>query len=216
MGDARPRPAREGCEAGELVSGVVLAGGRSERLGRDKAGLLLGRETLLQRVVRTLSCLSDDLIAVVRADQQVVVPEARVVQDVAPYSGVLAGMAAGLTAARHDWALVVACDMPFLNLGLLRYMLSLRCEVDVVVPRLDVGAEPLHALYHKRCLGALSKSLAEGRRRVISFYDTLRVRWVDPEEIARFDSQGRSFFNINTPDDLALAQSWLEEHSPGA
>ncbi len=216
MEDKRSQLAHGGCGAGEPVTGVVLAGGRSERLGRDKAGLLLGRETLLQRVVRTLSHLSDDLVAVVRADQQIVVPGARVVRDVAPYSGVLAGMAAGLMAARHDWALVVACDMPFLNLDLLRYMLSLRCEVDVVVPRLDVGAEPLHALYHKRCLGALTKSLAEGRRRVISFYDTLRVRWVGTGEIARFDSQGRSFFNINTPDDLALAQSWLEEHSPGA
>ncbi len=191
------------------VSAVILAGGRGERLGRDKATLELGGQTLLQRQIALLSHLSDDLIVVQRSDQNLSVERARLVTDLRPFTGVLAGFAAGLVGAMHPWAIVVACDMPFLNLNLLRYLLSLRTGYDLVVPRLDVGLEPLHALYHRRCLSSIRRALEEGQRRVVSFYDALRVRYVQSTEIAPLDPQGCSFFNINTPDDLVHAEQWL-------
>ena len=201
------------------ISAIVLAGGRGKRLGRDKATVELGGETLLQRVVRLVSQLSDDVIAVVRADQQRQldrqVDGARTVSDAQPYVGVLAGIASGMAAARHDWCLVVACDMPFINLDLLRYMISLRQGYDAVVPRLEVGLEPLLALYYKRCLPALWRALRARERRVVSFYRSLRVRYVQATEIRLFDPTGRSFDNINLPEELARAREWLRSAPEG-
>jgi len=193
------------------VSAIMLAGGRGERLGRDKATLELGGRTLFQRVSDLLSELSADIIVVVRPDKQLDVPNARIVTDLEPYTGALAGIASGLAAARQAWSIVVACDMPFISLDLLRYLISLTPDQDVVVPQLDVGLEPLHALYHKRCLPELYQVLREGRRRVVSFYGSLRVRYVGPAQMRAYDPTGRSFFNINTPEDLAQAERWLHE-----
>lgn len=194
----------------EPISVVILAGGRGNRLGRDKASIELGEETLLQRVVRLASSLSDDVVVVVRADQGLQVAGARVVTDLAPFEGVMAGIAAGLRAASREWSFVTALDMPFLNLELIRNMALARLEHDAVVPRLNVGLEPLHALYHKRCLPALHAALEKGRRRVVSFYGSVRVRYLGPAEIASLDPEGRSFFNINTPEDLIRAQAWID------
>ena len=196
------------------ASAIVLAGGRSARLGSDKPTLLLHGKALLQRVGDAMSQLSDDVIVVQRQDQCLALPGARVVSDLEPFSGPLAGIAAGLGVARHSWAFVVACDMPFLNADLLHYMLDARDGHDAVVPKLTVGLEPLHALYHVRCLPALMNVLIAGKRRVTSFYETLDVRFVTGDEISRFDPQGRSFFNVNTERDLELARSWDAE-APG-
>lgn len=194
------------------VSVVVLAGGRGQRLGRDKATLELVRgQTLLQRALGLVAPLSDDVIVVRRPDQDLSVSAARVISDRAPFHGPLAGILAGIEAAREEWVLVVACDMPFLSRPLLRYMLTLRTGYDVVVPRLAVGMEPLHALYHRRAAAAVRRVLERGERRLVSFYDGLRVRAVTPDELAPHDSEGRAFFNINTPEDLDQARAWLSE-----
>jgi molybdopterin-guanine dinucleotide biosynthesis protein A len=197
------------------VSVAILAGGRGERLGRDKATLTLGGRTLVQRLVDLLVDLSDDILVVLRPDQNLNVDRARAVTDLPPYSGALAGLAAALEAARHEWCVAVACDMPFVNLQLLRYMASLTPGYEVVMPRLPVGLEPLYALYHKRCLPALRKALGSGQRRLVSFHGSVRVRYVSPQEITDFDPTGRSFFNINTPQELAQAELWLQEGQTG-
>ena len=193
------------------ISAVVLAGGRGRRLGRDKATVELGSQTLLQRVIESVSQLSDDIIAVLRPGQHLQVDGARLATDAEPFAGLLAGMAAGITSARYYWCLVVASDMPFLNTDLIWHMMSLRPGYDVVVPRVEAGVEPLHALYHKRCLPALWRALRAGERRVVSFYRPLKVRYLESVEIARFDPTGRSFFNINAPEDLAQAQEWVRQ-----
>jgi len=201
------------------ISAVILAGGRGRRLGGDKAAVKLGGETLLERVVRLVSQLSDDVIAVARAGQrlQAALPSdsVRLLSDAEPHSGVLAGVATGLAAAHHDWCLVVACDMPFISLDLIGYMISLRRGYDAVVPRLEAGLEPLLSLYHKRCLPALWDALRAGERRVVSFFGPLRVRYVEAAEIGRFDPTGRSFYNINAPQELCQAREWLRGTSQG-
>jgi molybdopterin-guanine dinucleotide biosynthesis protein A len=193
------------------VSVVILAGGRGERLGQDKATLELGGATLLQRILDTLAPLSDDLVVVLRRDQDLSVPAARIVRDRGPFAGVLAGIAAGLTAARHAWSFVVACDMPFVNPRLVRYMFSQRAGYDIIVPHVPAGLEPLHALYHRRCRPPLHRALLEGQRRVISFYASLRVRYIEAAESEPLDPRELSLFNINTPEDLVRARSWLDD-----
>lgn len=171
----------------------------------------MGSQTLLDHVLRALAPLSDDLIVVARRHQTSSAKPARIVGDLDPYSGVMAGIAAGLSAADHDWSLLVACDMPFINLELVGHMNSERNGHDVVVPKRHVGLEPLHALYHRRCLPALQQALEAGHRRVISFYQALDVRYLTEAEISRFDPEGRSFFNINTREDLVQARIWYRQ-----
>ncbi|HFD40695.1 MAG TPA: molybdenum cofactor guanylyltransferase, partial [Anaerolineae bacterium] len=123
----------------EQISGIVLAGGQSRRLGRDKALLEIEGRPLLARTVHTLAALSDDLIVVTNAPERYAplgLP-VRFVADEKPGIGSLMGLYSGLKAAHHPYALVVACDMPFLNPALLRYLLSLTAGYDIVIPRRD-------------------------------------------------------------------------------
>ena len=200
---------------GGAYSVVVLAGGQGTRFGGDKTAARFQEETLLERAIRRSTGLSTDLIVAGRSLPVSGVANARTVSDLAPYRGVLAGIAAGLAACRHPWALVLASDMPFVNHALITYLASLRPGYDVVVPRLPVGLEPLHAFYSVRCLTAVGSALAAGRRRVTSFFDAVRVRYAEEAEILRHDPEKRSFININTTEDLARAARWLREEAEG-
>lgn len=190
----------------DSLSIIILAGGRGRRLGQDKASLPFGASSLLQHVVDHLSALSTDIVAVIRRDQSLSVRGARLVHDSRPEGGALVGIGTGLRVARHAWSLVIACDMPWVSLPLVRYMRAQTRLHDIVVPHPPPGYEPLHALYHRRCISAVWHALDTGQMRLISFYAGLRVREISADEIARIDSLGRSFFNINTPEELERAQ----------
>jgi molybdopterin-guanine dinucleotide biosynthesis protein A len=188
-------------------SGVVLAGGKSRRMGRDKSHLVLQGETLVTRSVRTLASLTDDLILVTNTPELFADLGARLTGDAIPGGGALSGIHAGLLAARHEWALVVACDMPFFNLDLLRYMASLTSGYAVVVPRWQGELETLHAFYSRKCIPIVEPILRRGGGRIIEFYNFVSVRYVEPDEIARFDPEGMGFFNVNSPEDWEQAQA---------
>jgi molybdopterin-guanine dinucleotide biosynthesis protein A len=188
------------------LSGVILAGGKSRRMGRDKSLLTLQGETLAARTVRTLAPLCDDLILVTNTPEPFAGLSASLTGDVIPGGGALSGIHAGLAAARHEWALVVACDMPFLNLDLLRYMAGLAPGHAAVVPRWQGELETLHTLYSRQCLSVIEPILRRGGGRIIEFYGRVNVCYVETEEITRFDPEGRSFFNVNSPEDWARAQ----------
>jgi molybdopterin-guanine dinucleotide biosynthesis protein A len=195
------------------VSAVMLAGGKSRRLGRDKSLLRLDGQPLLVRTAHTLAPLSDDLIVVandVARYREFDLP-ARLVPDEQRGVGAIMGIYSGLRAARHARALFVACDMPFLNQSLLRYMISQVGGYDAVVPRIGDLYEPLHALYAKDCLPAIKRLLATGRRRIFDFFPLVRVRYVDRREIERFDPDHLSFLNVNTPEDWLEVQARFEE-----
>ena len=107
--------------------------------------------------------------------------------------------------------MIVACDMPFLNEDLLRYMMEQAEGFDVIIPRLKGLLEPLHAVYSRHCLPPIERLLAQGGGRIVSFFPHIRVRYVDAVEVDRFDPQHHSFFNVNTPQDWQQAQRWVEE-----
>ena len=116
--------------------------------------------------------------------------------------GPLAGIFTALSAASYAHVLVIACDMPLLNEPLLQYLVSLKDTADVVVPRWDRFPEPLHAVYSKACLPAIEPYLKTRKLKITGFYADVTVRYVENEEIKRFDPQGRSFTNVNRPEDL--------------
>ncbi len=188
-------------------SGIILAGGAARRMGSDKRFLMAQGKPLVLRVLECLRPLVDEVIVATLEPELFAGIPARVVTDGYPGRGVLAGIHAGLAAAQSDWAFVAAGDMPFLNPALLRAMLHLaeNTDADVIVPQWQGELEPLHALYRPvACAPAAEAALLRGQRRIIAFYPDVRVHMMPQAEIARWDPEGRSFFNVNTPEDWAL------------
>ena len=205
------------------VSGIILSGGRSRRMGQDKAFLEVGGRRLIDHVADALTQVSDDLIIVANEPDRYHDPRWRVVPDAFPDTGSLGGLYTGLVAARHAYAVAVACDMPFLNVSLLRYLISQARSWDAAVPHVsgpsflhrpdrverrptakDVDLQPLHAVYHRRAAAAIRRQIAAGDLRLIGFFPHIRVHYVSADVIARFDPQGLSFFNANTPEEWQL------------
>ena len=197
------------------VTGIVLAGGLSRRLGRDKAVELIDGEPLISRVVRRLEDLTDEIVVVVnneaRAAQLPLPNTASVAVDIYPDSGSLGGIFSGLSAARNDWGFVVACDMPFLNSDLIAHILTLRQNYDAVVPMLGGYPEPTHAAYSKACLPHIERRLKANQLRIAAFFERVSVRSLTEDEVDQFDPEHLSFFNVNTPDDLARAIALVDE-----
>jgi molybdopterin-guanine dinucleotide biosynthesis protein A len=189
------------------ISCIVLAGGGGERLGTDKAFLEIGGQVLIEGIVQKMARIGDEVVIVTNSPQKYRYLEARLVGDVYPGKGALGGIYSGLKAARSHHSLVVACDMPFLDLRLLRYIILLSPGQDVVIPRVEGLTEPLHAVYSKRCLQPIERVLAAGGLKIIDFFPEVRVRYVEEQEIELFDPRRLSFFNINTLADLEKARS---------
>ena len=191
------------------ISAVILAGGQSRRLGRDKAVEPIGGLPLIRRVIERVERVSGEILVVVadssRGGELPLDPRHRVVLDRYPGTGSLGGIFSGLEAASNSWAIAVACDMPFLNLSLIGRMLALRKDMDVVVPLIEGRPEPTHALYSKTCLPFIEPKLLDQQLKISGFYDDVRVHYVPEEEVASMDPQFLSFFNVNTPEDLDKA-----------
>jgi molybdopterin-guanine dinucleotide biosynthesis protein A len=192
---------------------IVLAGGRSTRLGRDKAcEPLLGRP-MLQHVIDRVSMLVDEIV-VVRAPGQALPPigtarPLRLAEDAYPGAGPLGGIYTGLDAAHADRCLAIACDMPLLSAPLLRELLRRSAACDVVMPVIEFP-EPLHAVYSRACLGPIREQLEAGQRKITSFLGAVRVCYIREDECRAFDPDLRSFMNTNTQDDLDRARALLE------
>ncbi len=185
------------------VSGIILAGGKSSRLGQNKALIEFEGEPIIQRVVNVLHPLVDEIVLATNTPECFTFLGLRMVADLYAGTGALGGLHAGLSAIQSEYGLVVGCDMPFLNAALLEYMLLHKAGHDIVIPRIGDYYEPLHAIYARRCLPAIERSIESGQRRLLGFASQMDVRYIDPDEIARIDPQRLSFFNLNAPDDLA-------------
>ena len=191
------------------TTAIVLAGGVSRRLGRDKAIEEVGGQPLIRRVLGRLTQVDTEILVVVNnADrvQDLALPDGtQSTIDLFPGRGALGGIYTGLKAARNSWVIVVGCDMPFLNVALLKYILSLRGGVDVVVPLLGGVTEPTHAAYSKACLPIMERCLRTNDLKIAGFFDQVRVRYIEEAAIERFDPEHLSFFNVNTEQDLQSA-----------
>ena len=209
-------PLRVGGQGGMAagVTAVILAGGRSRRLGRDKALASFAGEPLICRVIRraagAIGARDDETVVVVGdAGRAGVLPlggKRRWVADAFPGGGALGGIYTGV-AAGGEWSLVVACDMPFLSAPLLRYMAGQREGVDVVAPLIGGRAEPTHAFYSRRCLPVIRRRLERGELKSSGFYDEVAVRYITEGEARRLDPELLSFFNINDAADLERARA---------
>ncbi len=192
------------------ISSIVLAGGKSLRLGRDKVFETVSDRSLLELVIDQVTPLSRETILVTAGNNALVKSEKysglKAITDIHPGKGPLGGVYTGLITSSSFCNLVVASDMPFLNPALLRYMMEILAEFDIVVPRVGDLMEPLHAMYTKKCLEPMEHLLKQDKLSIHRLFPTVRTRYVEADEIENFDPEHLSFFNINTRADLLKAE----------
>jgi molybdopterin-guanine dinucleotide biosynthesis protein A len=196
------------------VSGIILAGGQSSRLGQNKALIPVGGQPLVQRVVDRLSQVVRRIVRVTKSPSQFQFLDLQMVSDHYAGVGALAGLHAGLAAIDADYGLVVGCDMPFLNPALLHYMVSLAPDYDAVIPHVGAYYEPLHAIYSKRCIGPIEQRIQAGGRRLHRICEGMRVRYLTEAEIEEHDPARLAFFNVNSQQDLAQMYDLLAQVAP--
>lgn len=191
----------------EPLTALVLTGGRSSRMGQNKALLNLtpGGPSLIELVVARLADVASETVLVGTETAPYDFLGLRHVPDLYPNAGSLGGIYSGLQAAKYPYALAVACDMPFLSPDLLRYMASVPREYDVLLPVID-EPEPLHAIYSQLCLPWMEERIDARRYKIIGWFDKAKVQKIERHTIERYDPHCRSFFNVNTPEEWERAR----------
>ncbi len=183
------------------VSGIVLAGGRSSRMGQDKTLLSVNAESLIERTVKEMRKAVDEIIIASNQKCKYNIPGTVEIPDVFSGRGPLGGIHAGLLAASYPLAFVVAGDMPFFTADLATYLLSKSAGYDVVAPEIDGYWEPLCAVYSKDCLKPIEQYLVADIRKVYAFYPSVRVLKVKEKELIKMGKIENIFCNLNTPED---------------
>jgi molybdopterin-guanine dinucleotide biosynthesis protein A len=181
------------------MAGIVLSGGENRRMGADKAFLKIDGIPMVEHILRALKGIFDKIIIVTNAPQLYTAYDVTVVTDASDKRGPLTGIYSGLLNTADEYNFVVACDMPFLNTGLISYMMGLAAGYDIVLPRIGGLPEPLHAVYHRGLLPLIENRIHQDARQIQGIFGESRVRYVTEEEIDRYDRERRSFINLNTP-----------------
>lgn len=219
------------------VTGVILAGGKSRRMGQNKALIQLGDDSLIEHVIRRMHLVVDELLLITNTPAEYAHLDVPMYDDIIPDTGALGGLYTGLTYASHDAVLCVGCDNPFLVPNLLTYLVSVLGEYDAVMPYTDgskqtpfyrdkgigvknpsysddrITLQTLCAAYAKRCLPIIELMLQESELRVHALAERAHVQRVSPEVWQTFDSEGMSFFNINTPEDFEKADFYMRSQT---
>lgn len=183
------------------VTGVILAGGKSSRMGSDKALLPYRGGRFIEAIHRQLAEIFSEVLLVTNSPQQYDFLPCRTVPDLFTEMGVLAGIHSGLYHSSSPAIFAVACDMPYLVADLVRHLAGHADAGGVLIPESPGGLEPLHAVYGKGCLPAIEATLLSGQRRIVSFFDRTNVIRINLEQVAIFDPAFVSFININSPVD---------------
>ncbi len=191
------------------ASAIILAGGRSARMGQAKATLRIGGMTLIERTIAELARVFDDIVVVAAPESAAIELPAlgavTIVHDDDAYQGPVGALARGLRAARHELAFACSCDLPMLRCEVAAWLMSLVGDRDAVIPQIGGRLQPLHAVYRRRCAGALDAMLARGEHRLSAIADAVNSRIVSEAEYRRADPDALSCFNVNTPEDYARA-----------
>ena len=192
------------------VSAIILAGGQSRRMGRDKAWLEIGGQAIIERVLARLRPLFEEVIVVGPPSPHLQGLGVRVVPDELPGKGPLGGLYSGLRAGGSQWAFCCACDMPFLNKNLIAALSGQANQADAVICRWGNKLQPLHGLYAQTCLPVIQKNLENEQKRMLGILPSLQVKYLEENFIRGYDPKGYSFFNLNTPQALSRAEKITE------
>jgi molybdopterin-guanine dinucleotide biosynthesis protein A len=192
-----------------MISIVVQAGGESRRMGRDKGLVDFLGEPLIQRVIARVCSIADEIIVTTNKPKDYRFLNLPLQPDIIPNRGALGGLYTALHAASHSVVGVIACDMPFVNSDLLKHLFREmeQSHADIVIPRSKNGLEPLHAVYRREtCLPHIREAIKDDKWRVDSWFAKVERRIILPDEITLYDPDFLSFLNVNTPEELQIAE----------
>lgn len=195
---------------------AIIAGGKSSRMGTDKAFVHISGKPILSHIVeKTRDLGQSETLLITNRPEDYAEFDIPMYTDVIPDKGSLGGIYTAIYHSQSLYTLVIACDMPFISPDLLRFMLSqienATPQPDVVVPRVGSYPQGLHAVYSKGCLGYIRDKLDANRLKVIGFYDDVNVCYLDEDEYRDYDGDGYAFFNVNTPEDLEEARQYAHK-----
>lgn len=196
-----------------MLTGVILAGGKSRRMGQNKAFLCLGNDTLIGHVIRCMRSITDELLLITNNPDEYTHLDIVMHNDIIQNAGTLGGIHSGLTHASHETVICVGCDSPFLRPNLLKYLVSVLENYDAVMPmsyKIDntvMTLQTLCAVYSKRCIPIIEGMLEQSELRVHALQESADVLCISPKIWKLYDPDGISFFNVNTPEDYIKAQS---------
>ena len=189
------------------MTAIILAGGKASRMGTDKAFLKIGNQHLIKRQIGLLRKIFEKIIIVTNS-----LPKYRgykgikIISDLITNRGPLGGIYSGLVASSSTYNFVVACDMPFINQALIRYIIRNRDNYDIVIPKIDKKYHPLFGVYSKNCIPVIEKAFSKDKLNVSTIFPKVKTGFISREEIERFDKHLLSLININTQDDLAMVK----------
>ena len=192
-----------------MLTIVIQSGGRSQRMGRDKGLVPFLGKPLIERVIGRVAHLGAETLVTTNNLEDYRFLGVPLFPDLIPERGALGGIYTALSAAQNLYVAVVACDMPFVNAELLAAELDLlvSTDSDAVIPRTEGGTEPFHAVYHRdRCLLAIQSAIEADKWRVDAWFPQVKLRYMSPEETARYDPDQLAFWNVNTPEELQRAE----------
>ena len=203
------------------TTGIILSGGKSNRMGKNKSLLSFPNKPLIEILINKLVALFNELIIVTNKPspyvQELGKPtfyskyEIKVVEDVFPDCGPLGGIYTGLLTSQNKYSFIAACDMPFLNVELIKSMINNVAGWDIIIPRLNnralpnKGYETLHAIYSKTCMEYIEKQLKQNNLKIIDFFPQVKIKEITEDIIKQFDPRLLSFFNINSDADYQQA-----------
>ncbi len=196
------------------TTGLILAGGASRRMGRNKALIEWDGQPQIARVASALRPVTFEQLIIANDPEPYQFLHLPIIPDIEPGWGPLMGLYSGLRAAKGAWAILVAVDMPFLTSAFLQGLLAMAPGYDVVIPEVQDKLHPLCAVYRRdTCLPAIEAVIKQGQRRLIAFHDLVKVRRVDEATLRTISPDLRELININTPEELRQAQQLLKPPS---
>jgi molybdenum cofactor guanylyltransferase len=192
------------------VTGIILAGGKNSRMGVNKAFINIGGKRIIDNTLSIYKKIFSEIIVVTNTPEDYEGSGAKIVTDIIPNKGSLGGLYTGIVESKNDHCFVAACDMPFINEKLIRYITEIQ-GYDIVVPVVERYYEPLFAMYSKNCLSFIKEQLDNDNLRISDIFKKVRVKEVKINELRMFDNELMSLVNINTPEDLNNVLNITEE-----
>lgn len=183
------------------ITGIILAGGKSSRMGEDKAFTLFSGRPLIEVLIDKLSRIFNNLMIITNKPDLYKKYGIEIHTDLLKDHGSLGGIYTGLFYSKTNYNFICACDMPFLNENLIKFMLKKTESYDVLIPQYNARLEPLSAIYSKNCIAPIKEQLSKNNLKVTDFFSSCKVKTITENEIVAFDAIGKCFVNINTRED---------------
>ena len=184
------------------LTGIILSGGKSIRMGENKAFIEIEGVPIIDRIHTLFGNLFQEVVIVTNQRDLFLDLEAKIYSDLIPHRGVLGGLYTGLFFSSFRYSFCVACDMPFLKEAVIQYLIKNIEDYDVIVPKTNDGLQPLHAIYSKNCLGPIKQIIEQEKYKITDLYPMVKVRIIEEKEWIDLDPMAESFININTPEEL--------------